>query len=336
MAKLQDHVASRGADCMAGLGRAFRIVDSDNSHQLDRDEFKRALQIWGMNDENALNEAEISLLMAHFDEDGDGKISYSEFIWGIRGKMNDRRMNMVKKAYDCLDANHDGDLTLGDIMAAYDASQHPDVIAGRKSPEEVFRVFLDSFEGPHGDKDGHISHQEWTEYYENISASIDNDDYFVLMMQNAWKISEAAGEFTLDPSRAAHLEETLRSKLLQKKKDRETEARCLLSAFRHFNFGDSNTADARCFARAVEKFGVVLDEAEMDAWFTYYDQDHTGTINYEAFAAALYPEDAIQVRPTGVAVTPQGRGGGAAAPEVWRPSTRQSRPSSAHTDTRPW
>ena len=62
-------------------------------------------------------QAEISLLMAHFDEDGDGKISYSEFIWGIRGKMNERRMNLVKKAYDCLDVNHDGDLTLGDIMA---------------------------------------------------------------------------------------------------------------------------------------------------------------------------------------------------------------------------
>eukprot|EP01043_Picozoa_sp_COSAG02_P064121 COSAG02_NODE_9281_length_2268_cov_3.037344_2_plen_76_part_00 len=27
MAKLQEHVQSRGADCMAGLGRAFRIVD---------------------------------------------------------------------------------------------------------------------------------------------------------------------------------------------------------------------------------------------------------------------------------------------------------------------
>ena len=31
--------------------------------------------------------------------------------------MNERRMNLVKKAYDCLDVNHDGDLTLGDIMA---------------------------------------------------------------------------------------------------------------------------------------------------------------------------------------------------------------------------
>ena len=27
LAKLQEHVQSRGADCMAGLGRAFRIVD---------------------------------------------------------------------------------------------------------------------------------------------------------------------------------------------------------------------------------------------------------------------------------------------------------------------
>ena len=214
---------------------------------------------------------------------------------------------------------------------------HPEVIAGRKSPEDVFKTFLDSFEGPHGDKDGHVTHAEFQEYYENISASVDDDDYFALMMQNAWKVSETAGEFTLDPDRAAHLEQTLREKLLQKKKDRETEARCLLSAFRHFNFGDSNVADARCFARAVEKFGVVLDEVEMDAWFTYYDKEGTGTINYEAFAAALYPDDAIQVRPTGVPVTPnRNRGGGAASPEVWRPSTRQSRPGSAQEDTRPW
>ena len=27
LVKLQEHVQSRGADCMAGLGRAFRIVD---------------------------------------------------------------------------------------------------------------------------------------------------------------------------------------------------------------------------------------------------------------------------------------------------------------------
>ena len=63
---------------------------------------------------------------------------------------------------------------------------------GKKTPEEVFKVFLDSFEGPHGDKDGTVTHEEWIDYYSNISCSIDNDDYFVLMMENAW------GEFLLD------------------------------------------------------------------------------------------------------------------------------------------
>ena len=29
---------------------------------------------------------------------------------------------------------------------------------------------------------------EWVEYYNNISASIDNDDYFELMMNNTWNL----------------------------------------------------------------------------------------------------------------------------------------------------
>lgn len=30
--------------------------------------------------------------------------------------------------------------------------------------------------------------EEFTEYYNNISSSIDNDDYFALMMNNSWNI----------------------------------------------------------------------------------------------------------------------------------------------------
>ena len=37
--------------------------------------------------------------MAHFDEDGDGLITYQEFIHGVRGKMDARRTNLVMKAY---------------------------------------------------------------------------------------------------------------------------------------------------------------------------------------------------------------------------------------------
>ena len=33
-----------------------------------------------------------------------------------------------------------------------------------------------------------VSKDEWVEYYNNVSASIDRDDYFALMMNNAWNL----------------------------------------------------------------------------------------------------------------------------------------------------
>jgi|EP01047_Picozoa_sp_COSAG01_P058552 hypothetical protein len=52
------------------------------------------------------------------------------------------------------------------------------------------------------------------------------------MMENAWKIVESDGEFALDDERVGRLELQLRDKLLQKKKDTESETKCLLNAFK--------------------------------------------------------------------------------------------------------
>jgi hypothetical protein len=41
-----------------------------------------------------------------------------------------------------------------------------------------------------GDRpDGRITLDEFIEYYTNISASIDNDEYFALMMNNSWNLT---------------------------------------------------------------------------------------------------------------------------------------------------
>ena len=44
-------------------------------------------------------------------------------------------------------------------------------------------------------KDGIVTTEEWEEYYKDISASIDDDDYFELMIRNAWHIDGGKGQY---------------------------------------------------------------------------------------------------------------------------------------------
>ena len=37
--------------------------------------------------------------------------------------------------------------------------------------------------------DGVVTEDEFIEYYSNVSASLDNDEYFAIMMNNAWNLS---------------------------------------------------------------------------------------------------------------------------------------------------
>jgi lysine/ornithine N-monooxygenase len=39
-----------------------------------------------------------------------------------------------------------------------------------------------------------VTRDEFTEYYKFISASVDNDQYFELMMNNAWRMNEGANK----------------------------------------------------------------------------------------------------------------------------------------------
>jgi len=56
--------------------------------------------------------------------------------------------------------------------------------------------FLETFEVHHNiiestAPDHIVTKAEFEEYYNNISASIDNDQYFELMINNAWKLNES-------------------------------------------------------------------------------------------------------------------------------------------------
>ncbi len=73
--------------------------------------------------------------------------------------MNPRRKALVALAFNVIDTDKSGVLELTDIVAHYDCSKHPDVIAGKKNKNQVLREFLDTFDG--GDKDGSVTPEEF-------------------------------------------------------------------------------------------------------------------------------------------------------------------------------
>merc|ERR1712166_889566 len=95
-----------------------------------------------------------------------------------------------------MDKDGSGILEIDDIRQKYNAKQHPDVKAGKKTEDEILFEFIDTFEAHHTDnaddaRDGNVSKDEWIEYYNNVSMSIDDDRYFEVMINNAWDLDGA-------------------------------------------------------------------------------------------------------------------------------------------------
>lgn len=80
--------------------------------------------------------------MKFYDVDGDGSISYEEFLSGLRDPLTERRLVMVQKAFASLDRDGSGELTTNDITGIYDVSMNPEFLEGRKTREELLNEFL--------------------------------------------------------------------------------------------------------------------------------------------------------------------------------------------------
>jgi hypothetical protein len=60
-----------------------------------------------------------------------------EFINGVRGAMNERRLGLVRLAFSKIDKDGNGILDAQDIVDCFDASKHPEVVAGRMTEDQV-------------------------------------------------------------------------------------------------------------------------------------------------------------------------------------------------------
>jgi len=183
----KDKLKGRGARGMIGLQRVFKMMDDDESGALSLREFGKACKDFRI----GISEENVPALFSMFDANGDGTLAYDEFLQAVRGELNPKRLLVVRKAFNKIDQSGNGLLEIEEVRGAYTASKHPDVIQGKRSQENVLCEFLETFEAHHNMlnnqvREAPITIESFTDYYTSISASIDSDDQFLLVMNNSW------------------------------------------------------------------------------------------------------------------------------------------------------
>ncbi|CAG9332419.1 unnamed protein product [Blepharisma stoltei] len=305
---IREKLITRGSRGLLGLARQFKIMDDNDSGTLELEEFVKAFRDYRV----SMSEEDAQLLFSYIDRDNNNTIDYNEFLRALSGPINPFRKSLVIQAFKKLDLDGSGAIDINDIRQLYDAKNHPEVRAGRKNEDEVLNEFLDTFEMHHNmgaSRDGTVTYEEFEEYYNNISAGIDNDQYFEAMMNSTWKLtpppeytknkawSSQQEEYSKPTNRAPKPELTQRrppgaeaSLDRLRKKLASRGARGILGLARQFKIMDddgSRSLSLNEFKKACRDYRVGIDENDVEIAFAAIDRDRSGEIDYDELLRAI-------------------------------------------------
>ena len=185
---IRNKVKRRGIRCLISLENNFRALDDDNSQTIDFDAFEKTSEDFRF----GISFDELQKLFTFFDKEGNGRIDYDEFIRIIRGQMSNSRKSLIEEIFSTFEPDQDGFVHIKKVTQLFNPENHPDVLAGKKSSEEVYQEFVDTFDGNHtylnGDEasNGNVDIDEFCDYYDSISMMIEKDTDFENMVRGVW------------------------------------------------------------------------------------------------------------------------------------------------------
>ena len=77
-------------------------------------------------------------------------------------------------------------IDIRDLKGVFNANKHPKVISGEITQEQAFDEFSRNFNDHTGA--GKIEQCEWNDYYAAVSASVEDDEHFIMLVKSTWQI----------------------------------------------------------------------------------------------------------------------------------------------------
>ena len=184
--RLKASLKSRGSSGFASLQRMFQNMDEDGNQSLSFVELKNTLKKLNM----PVIESDVRKLFEYFDHDKSGSIDFGEFVDGMRDPLNPSRLALVDMAFTELDIEGLDEVPFEKIASNFNSARHPEVIAKRMTPKLALANFLETFDAG-VEVEGKVTRDEFINYYSNVSAAIDSDEYFDVLLRSVWDLGSA-------------------------------------------------------------------------------------------------------------------------------------------------
>ena len=146
--------------------------------------------IFSLFDKNKNNNLEINDSSQYY-------IKYDDLLKSLIGNMSNKRKILIQKVFNSFNKNQNGKILITDIKNRFNPGGHPDVVGGVKTENKILSEFLDALEtfreynhNLHGGYDFNMSFQEFNEFHNEISMTIEDDNYFENMINNCYSMNE--------------------------------------------------------------------------------------------------------------------------------------------------
>ena len=134
----------------------FMSMDSNKNGLVEPDEFFDVPEL----KDNPIVQRIINV----FDKNGDGKISFYEFVWGLSALTNDAKLEEKQKiAFQIYDMNGDGFISNGDLFNSLKM-----LVGDNLTDVQIQQISDKTLIAADKDMDGKISYEEFCAYTKNI------------------------------------------------------------------------------------------------------------------------------------------------------------------------
>jgi len=174
---------NKGPTGILSLGRMFRRLDDEGNKQLTHDQFIKGIRDAGVE----MTHEEANELFEIFDDDNSGVINMGEFLVELRPPVPESRQKVIDEAFNKIAKTGEGVVSLDELKHIYNVKTQTPYLTGEQSEEKMLKEFMVNFEEGAAE-DGMLTHEEFVNYYSALSASIDSDCGFDLMMRQAFKL----------------------------------------------------------------------------------------------------------------------------------------------------